>query len=202
MSDVLLLNIDYTPLGVLNWRTAMEKIVSGKVELVQAYVDRVIRSPNREFPFPAVVRLVTRYAKQKVRLNRRNIFARDAYTCQYCQVQPRRSSGRPDLEQLSIDHVVPRAQGREGKVLLPWSRERVPVTSWKNVLTACRPCNFRKADRTPGEAGLTMHKRPRAPNTLEIAWMRLLDETEFPDEWKQWLPVNSPWRDYWEVELE
>lgn len=200
MSSVLVLNIDYTPLEVISWRCAMEKLVMGKVELVEEYAGRVVRSAREEFPFPAVVRLVGNYVRRRVRLSRSNIFARDAYTCQYCGARPRRQSGAPDLQELTIDHVVPRAQSRGGWVTLPWSGERVRVTSWKNVLTACGPCNFDKADRTPSEAGLTPRKTPRPPSTLDVAWMGII-KYRIPDEWKDYLPEGSPWADYWDVEL-
>tara|TARA_Y100000034_G_scaffold136262_2_gene211869 strand:- start:2340 stop:2948 length:609 start_codon:yes stop_codon:yes gene_type:complete len=200
MSEVLVLNIDYTPLEVVSWREAMEKIVSGKVELVQDYTGRAIRSAYRAFPFPAVVRLIGRYARRRIRLSRANILARDAYTCQYCGVQPRKKGGAPILEELTIDHVVPRAQGVNGWVTLPWSGRRARITSWVNVLTACSGCNARKADRTPGQASMAMAKKPRAPTTIDIAWMSII-RVQIPDEWKAWLPEGSPWRDYWEADL-
>jgi len=198
--NVLLLNIDYAPLEVISWRDAMTKLVMGKVELVDAYVGQVIRTSSQAFPFPAVVRLVTSYAKRRVRLSRSNILARDAYTCQYCGLQPRRKTGEPSLVQLTIDHVVPRAHARNGRVTLPWSHQRVRTTSWKNVLTACSPCNFRKADRTPGQAGMAMSKTPRAPTPVDIARMSIT-RYQIPQEWKTWLPEGSPWGDYWDVEL-
>lgn len=196
---VLVLNTDYTPLQVISWRDAIEKMLQGKVELVQAYSARFIRTVSETFAFPAVVRLTGRYVRRRIRLSRKNIIARDAYTCQYCGKQPRKASGAPSLEDLTIDHVVPRAQAREGWVVLPWSGARVRVTSWENVLTACGPCNRIKADRTPKAAGLTMRKTPAPPGTSELAWMSIFQH-KIPDEWNFYLG-DSPWRDYWNVEL-
>jgi len=201
MSSVLVLNIDYTPLEVISWRDAIEKLLMGKVEVVERYADRVVRSPSIEVVLPAVVRLVTGYARRKVRLSRKHVIERDAYTCQYCGLRPRRACGSPRLEVLTIDHVVPRAQARAGWVTVPWSGERVRVTSWENVLTACEDCNTTKADRTPSQAGLRMRKRPRAPSPVDIARMSIL-RYDIPDEWKDYLPQDSPWRAYWESELE
>ncbi len=200
MNAVLVLNVDYTPLEVISWRDAIEKIIMGKVELVEAYVGRFIRSPSTQFPFPAVVR-VSKYVRRRVRLSRKNIISRDAYTCQYCGCRPRKKSGVPRLESLTIDHVVPRAQAQKGWVTLPWSGNRVRVTSWENVLTACAPCNSNKANRTPRQAGVKMRKRPKPPSTLDLAWMSIFKH-EVPPEWKDYLPLNSPWRDYWDAELE
>lgn len=78
----------------------------------------------------------------RVTFSRRNIFKRDHYTCQYC-------SARPGSEELTVDHVVPRAQGG--------------VSSWENCVLACTACNKRKADRTPEEARMHLRKRPVRP---------------------------------------
>jgi 5-methylcytosine-specific restriction endonuclease McrA len=199
---VLLLNADYTPIKVLSWQRAMVLLLEEKVHLVSAYADRAIRSATASFPFPAVV-VLKRYANfaQKVKFNRQNVLARDEHKCQYCGVQPRRRSGAPLLESLTIDHVVPRAQSRDGRVLLPWSKTHVPVTSWENVTTACMDCNTRKADRTPSEAGMPLKKLPRVPSQWDVLWMAV-HWYDVPHEWKDWLPADSPWREYWEVELE
>ncbi|MCL4192042.1 MAG: HNH endonuclease [Thermoguttaceae bacterium] len=78
----------------------------------------------------------------RVTFSRRNIFKRDHYTCQYC-------SARPGSEELTVDHVVPRAQGG--------------VSSWENCVLACTACNKRKADRTPAQAGMKLRKKPVRP---------------------------------------
>lgn len=199
-SDVLVLNIDYTPLEVISWRAAIEKLFMGKIEVVERYADRFIRSPSVQFPFPAVVRLITGYARRKVKLSRKHILERDGFTCQYCGLRPRKASGTPHIEVLTIDHVVPRAHSQGGWVTLPWTGELVRVTSWENLLTACERCNGDKADRTPAQAGLTMRKRPRAPSPMDLARMNIL-RYEIPEEWKDYLPADSPWRDYWDGEL-
>lgn len=201
MESVLVLNANYAPLQVISWRDAMEKLFTGKVEVVAEYTGRVIRSANQTWPFPAVVRITGKFVKRRVRLSRTNIIARDAYTCGYCGVKPRRPSGTPRIEELTIDHVVPRAQAVGGWVTLPWSKERVRVTSWENVLTACVPCNATKADRTPAEAKLTMRKTPAAPTASDLAWMSIFQH-KIPEEWTFYLPDDSPWKDYWDGELE
>lgn len=200
MQAVLVLNIDYSPLEVISWRDAIEKLFLGKVEVVEAYAGRFIRSPSVAVPFPAVVRLVGRYVRRKTRLSRAHVLARDGYICQYCGLRPRKSNGAPRLEALTIDHVVPRHQSRGGWVVLPWNGERVRVTSWENVLTACGPCNHSKANRTPQQAGLAMAKRPRAPNPMDVAWMSII-QYKVQDEWQDYLPIDSPWRGYWDDEL-
>lgn len=107
-----------------------------------------------------------------VSFSRRNIFKRDRYTCQYCGVQP-------GSEELSIDHIVPRAQGG--------------VSSWTNCVLACTACNKFKADRTPEQAGLRLRKRPDRPvwkplyasSTVRIAsWSKFVSEAYWNAELK------------------
>ena len=40
---------------------------------------------------------------------------------------------------------------------------------WENVAAACRPCNLRKRDRTPDEAGMRLARPCRAPRAT--AWV-------------------------------
>ena len=77
-----------------------------------------------------------------VTFSRRNIFKRDRFTCQYCGVQP-------GGEELTLDHVVPRAQGGESR--------------WDNCVLACLTCNKQKADRTPQQARMRLRKQPVQP---------------------------------------
>jgi hypothetical protein len=74
--------------------------------------------------------------------SRRNIFKRDHFACQHCGAQP-------GSEELTIDHVVSRAQGG--------------VSSWENCVLACMACNKRKADRTPEQARMHLRKNPVRP---------------------------------------
>src|SRR5689334_24201093 len=94
---------------------------------------------------PLVVRLVRYVAIPRYRqlpCSRRGVLARDRETCQYCGAKPGRAH-------LTIDHVLPRAQGG--------------MTTWENVVAACAACNHRKANRTPQQAGLALIGPPRRP---------------------------------------
>lgn len=200
-STALLLNADYRPIKVIPWVRAVHLLLEEKADLVQEYLGRVLHSPSRAMPWPAVVRL-RRFVRSdgRVRFSRQNVLARDGYRCGYCGAAPR-AGHRPDIEALTIDHVVPRAQARGGMVTLPWSRRVVPVTCWENVTTACEPCNMRKASRTPDQAGMRLVRTPRAPTPADVLRMTLV-RVHIPDEWKAYLPNDSEWRDYWEAELE
>lgn len=198
---VLVLNADWTPLRVVPWERAVCLLLEDKVSLVQAYTGRMIRSASTGIPHPAVV-VLRRYQsfRDRIRFNRQNVLARDGYTCQYCGAAPVRPSGRPDLTELTLDHVVPRSRSEGGRVRLK-SGHYAPVTGWDNVVTACVTCNADKANQTPDEASMPLRTRPRAPSGLDLLWMALR-QVEIPDEWREWLPADSPWRDYWTAELE
>ena len=202
MNAVLILNADYTVLEIVSWQRAVSLLVVQKVRMVEKYAERVLRSPSMSIPFPAVVIRVDYVRNRKrLRFSRRNILARDAFTCQYCGTRPRRPEGMPNVAALTIDHIVPRAQSRDGWVVLPWDGARVRVTSWRNVCAACEPCNSAKANRTPRQAGVTLRKKPGPPNPLQVAWMSVF-RYDIPKEWEEYLPEGSPWRGYWTTELD
>lgn len=103
-----------------------------------------IRTVNAVFRVPEIIQY-TRYnhlPMHKVNYNRRTIFRRDGYTCQYCGKS--KSTG-----ELSLDHVIPRCQGG--------------LTCWENIVVACTECNSKKAGRTPDEAGMKLRRKPIRP---------------------------------------
>jgi 5-methylcytosine-specific restriction endonuclease McrA len=107
-----------------------------------------------------------------VTFSRRNVFKRDHNTCQYCGVQP-------GSEELTIDHVVPRAQGG--------------VSSWTNCVLACMACNKHKADRTPEQAKMRLRKPPVRP-----AWKPLYAAHSVTiASWSKFISEA-----YWNVELQ
>ena len=134
-----------------------------------------VRTVRFEIAVPRVIRLLTydRLPKTRVRLNRRNLFARDASRCQYCGRKFRSS-------ELSIDHVVPRSRGGR--------------TTWTNVVCACMACNVRKGGRTPDEAGMHLVQKPVQPRFSPV--ITLHASSERYRSWKQFLDAA-----YWHVEL-
>jgi 5-methylcytosine-specific restriction endonuclease McrA len=198
---VLVLDASYRPLTVIPWQHAITMVLDERARMVVQYADRVIRSPSITVPWPAVVALYQHVGRpRRVRFNRMNVLARDGYQCAYCGLRPTRN-GRPDLAELTLDHVVPRAQSRNHRVLLASGRN-VPVTCWENVVTCCVPCNGRKADRTPVQARMSLRVAPRVPTSFDSLRMSL-GRVRVPEEWKDFLPAAAVgWRDYWTVDLD
>ena len=140
MENVLLLNITYEPLNIINWKKAITLLLLGKVEVLEEY-GREIRSMSFTLRLPSVVRLLrmVRRPHAPVKFSRQNIYTRDKYSCQYCGT-------RLPPEELTYDHVVPKSRG--GK------------TVWTNIVTCCMHCNRKKGGRTPAEARMTLIRAP------------------------------------------
>ncbi len=163
-SAVLVLNQNYEPLNVCNARRAFVLIDRGKAEVLE-HGEGVLRSAIRTFPLPSVIRLIymIRRPRPQMRLTRREVFARDSYTCQYCGRQ---------TKDLTIDHVVPRH--RNGR------------HTWDNLVSACRACNHRKAGRTPAEAHMALLKEPKAPpSSSYYVFYHYLQQQE---DWRKFIP--------------
>jgi 5-methylcytosine-specific restriction endonuclease McrA len=136
--------------------------------------ERFIRAVRFRLRVPEVITLTDydRLPAATVSFSRRNIFKRDHYTCQYCGKQP-------GMEELTLDHVIPRAQGG--------------VSRWDNCVLACLECNKRKADRTPEQAKMRLKRKPVQPGwNLQYAVHQQRIES-----WSRF--VNEA---YWTVELE
>jgi 5-methylcytosine-specific restriction endonuclease McrA len=161
---VLVLNASYEPLQLISTRRAVVLLLQDKAELVEAAGQR-LRARGISFEVPLVIRLV-RYIRipRRLRLpcSRRGVLARDRETCQYCGIQPGRAH-------LTVDHVLPRSRGG--------------LTTWDNVVAACRDCNHRKGGRTPDEANMELMTVPRQPQFVAFA---LLGELERHDVWKKY----------------
>lgn len=173
MTATLLLSAGYEPLKVVSWQRAITLLTLGKIEVLEEY-DREVRSPTVAFKMPAVARLLVMFKRKKkaVKFSRVNIYARDKYRCQYCDK-------KLSISELTYDHVIPRAQG--GK------------TQWKNIVTACQPCNFKKGNRTPEQANMRMRSVPERPTWVPLMTLRLHKHSA-PEAWRDYL--------YWTGELQ
>ena len=83
---VLVLDVGMRPLRVEPWQRAICDLFLGKVEVVEYSRDRTIQGVARAWPLPSVVRVVSHFRRERIRVrfSRLNIYARDGFTCQYC----------------------------------------------------------------------------------------------------------------------
>lgn len=185
---VLVLNRSWRPIGVITVEKALQKLLTTyvdgtpKAKIVDAVNDFTtftwedwsklipkddelkLRTVNAVFRVPEVIQY-TRYDKvpsHKVHYNRRTIYRRDSFRCQYC-------GKKKTTNELSLDHVIPRCQGG--------------LTNWENIVVACTDCNSRKAGRTPKEAGMKLLRPPFKPkhnflveDTRVDSWTAFLGE--------------------------
>lgn len=161
---MLVLNATYEPINVCSTRRAAVLVLKAKAVVLEQGPG-ILHSEMLDLPDPAVIRL-SHYVKlprdlHRRRITRRAVFARDAWTCQYC--------GR-DGQALTVDHVIPRSKGGR--------------SVWENIVASCAGCNRRKADKLPREAQMHPRTRPRAPGPnvfIRIASPRV------PGAWKPYL---------------
>jgi 5-methylcytosine-specific restriction endonuclease McrA len=200
-AKVLVLNKVYSAIRVVDAFKAFNLLIADKAEVIAVehgkFVNYDLRSwrdaaefqrtfehddhewvttPSIVIAVPKIVRLLgyDRVPREQVKLNRRNIYARDASRCQYC-------GKHFSTKELTIDHVVPRVQGG--------------MNTWDNLVCACVRCNARKGGRTPTQANMRLMRTPVKPKRNPAIAMRLGSPRY--QSWKAFLDEA-----YWTVELE
>jgi 5-methylcytosine-specific restriction endonuclease McrA len=167
---VLLLNASFEPINVCTERRAVVMIFKG-VARMEEHNGHMLHSTNLSIHAPSVIRL-TQYVHipyERKALSRKNILLRDHNTCQYCgkQLSP---------AELTLDHVLPRAQGGE--------------STWDNLVACCRGCNHRKGSKTPEEADMTLRRTPRGYSMhVNRQIMRYLGRAD--SSWRKYLFYES-----------
>ena len=161
----LVLNSDFRPISVCSVKRAFVLVFMNKVEMVSSFNGDKFHTVDKAYNIPAVVRLQNyiNVPYRGVELSRVNIFKRDSQECQYCG----------STKDLSLDHVLPRSRGGG--------------SSWKNLITACKPCNAKKGDCTPEEANMPLTYQPYKPSYL----LFLRDFSGFKyEEWRPYLSAG------------
>ena len=75
---------------------------------------------------------------------------------------------------MTLDHIIPRSRGG--------------AHSWDNVVSACIPCNHRKAGLLLSEARMKLARKPGVPRPDPYA---LFHHRAILDEWRQFIPWVS-----------
>jgi hypothetical protein len=160
----LLLNSNYVPISFITEDKIIKLWSKNKVEVLSSW-DYVINWSSGKMNIPAVLRLNynVRWIPRKANFNRLNVFKRDRYTCCYCYHQF-------DTRHLTLDHVIPRDRGG--------------TKSYTNIVSCCLPCNQKKKNRTPEEAGMKLLLKPKVPN------LSIKDELELQS------PIHDDWKTY------
>lgn len=140
---MLVLNATFEPINVCTVRRAVVLLLKEKAEMIER-ADWQLHSANSTIDRPMVIRLVS-YIRiprdtHRRKITRRAVLARDDWTCQYCGAR----------SNLTVDHVVPRSKGGP--------------SSWENIVASCAPCNRRKGNALPLQAGMNLSRTPSTPN--------------------------------------
>ena len=108
-----------------------------------------LNSTSGRVAVPRVIRLLNYggIPRTSIKLNRENIYFRDAYKCYLC-------GNEFDKRDLSIDHIVPSSKG--GKL------------EWTNVITCCKKCNYEKGDKLLSQMNVKPKFAAREPKTSNI----------------------------------
>lgn len=196
-ADVLVLNRNFYAIHIADWRRALSllycdhaRVVDDEYrtynfddwrelsQLMAKSPSGFVSTPSFRIAIPEVITLkhYDRLPAGEVKFTRRNIYEHYSYRCCYC-------GNKFGTQELNLEHVLPRSRG--GK------------TDWSNIVTSCIPCNLRKADRLPHEAGMRLLMQPtkpkwqgsaslvfRAPVKIKASWQRFIDNA------------------YWNTELE
>lgn len=195
-TQTLILNSQYKPYNILDWKDAVTKMFSGSIEVLVQY-DEVIGRIDRQtlstfpklkralrqvigsdvesleikVPAVAVIRRKLSNYKTGVKFSKTNVYTRDNFCCQYC-------GAKLPQTKLNYDHVIPRSQGGQ--------------TVWDNIVASCYTCNGKKANKTPDEANMPLLSVPTRPMVLPIAaGIFHYDRAKAPDEWMPFLDAVS-----------
>ncbi len=175
-NPALVLNADYRPLSYFPlslwaWQDAIKAAFLDRVMIVAEY-ETEVHSPSISMRLPSVVVLRDYVKPAKFpAFTRFNLFLRDGFACQYCGAKG----------EMTFDHVTPRSRGGR--------------TTWENVVAACGPCNLRKSNMTVRQAGMSLTRPPRRP-----------DSNELQNKGRKFPPnhLHESWMDflYWDAELD
>jgi 5-methylcytosine-specific restriction endonuclease McrA len=149
-NKVILLNADFSLVGLITWRKAVKLISKKRVEVIKNS-DNILHNFEKTFSLaiPLVIRLlklVREIFGKRVPYSKRNVFTRDDFICQYC--------GNKVSTNASVDHIKPRSLG--GK------------SEWTNTTTACLKCNNMKDSRTCEQAKMYPKNKAYQPTINEF----------------------------------
>lgn len=174
MRSTLMLNASYEPLSVVSAQRAVTLIARGKaVSLDASPVDFAYAGGAINVPYVALLTTHVRRNSTHVRgigYSRRGVLVRDNFTCQFC-------GNYGD----TIDHVVPQSKGG--------------LSSYENCVTACKSCNFKKANKSLKEMGWELPGTPRTPSVYEHLLQKAGRDSEAFPIWSGYIEMWAPKKD-------
>ena len=186
-NDTLILNRAWIPVQISTWKKAIATIYKDHAKALdrdfvgyefddwltfgrQAEINgyNMVHSAKMTMAIPEII-VLTKYDKlppRDIKYSRENIFNRDDFKCQFC-------GQRFKLSELTVDHVVPKSKG--GK------------STWDNIVSACKKCNNKKADRTPDQANMKLIHKPVKPKWIDPITNKR-GRAHICESWKKYMP--------------
>lgn len=140
----LLLSNSYEVLSFISEKRMIKLVFTDKAEPI-SFWEQKFSWASGSMNYPAILKL-----KEHKEINKR-IFAnfsryavvkRDNNVCQYCSL-------KLNEKEVTIDHIMPKSRGG--------------ISSFTNCVVSCKPCNLKKNNMTPEEAGMKLLKKPVHP---------------------------------------
>ena len=147
----LILNVNYDPLGIVTAQRAIVLMQKQYMRVVE-YYDKELKSERLSLKVPAVM-VYSNYIYRAFasRPAKRAVLARDKMICQYCERQL--TNG-----EYSVDHIIPISR----------FKKREQANTWENMVACCKPCNYKKHNKTPEEAGMKLCQIPKKPRAYLV----------------------------------
>ena len=179
---VLLLNSDFSVLGTVGVARAirMQLREENPIQVLEIVPDQPLHSGSgKTFDKPSVICLKhyvnVRKKREESGGKRGKIYLRDHDQCQYCSCKAGKKHpglGRIlEVKDLTLDHITPKSKGGTGHP--------------SNLVTCCKPCNQRKADRTPDEAKMPLRTEIHDITQIGVDNIMLC---KYVEHHKEWLP--------------
>lgn len=191
--DTLVLNRNFYAVHISAWQKAISLLYTGQAKavddnlvtydfndwvelskLMRESKSRFVHTSSLRIAIPEVIQLTKydRLPRQEVKFTRKNILEHYDHQCAYCGKKFPKPS-KHEKPEWNLDHVIPRSRGG--------------ISNWDNIVLSCMPCNSKKDNRTPAEAGMVLRIKPHRPEwrgvktlvsghvPIPISWQRLVD---------------------------
>ncbi len=196
-ADVLLLNKNFYAIQITSWERAISLLYMERalvvdedyrtydfenwLELSKTIAEHpagFIHTPTWRIAIPEVIalKIFEKVPRCEVTFTRRNIYRHYKYRCCYC-------GQRFPSTELNLEHILPRSRGGR--------------TDWTNVVTSCIPCNLRKGNRLPLEAGMRLRIEPSRPQWPHVTALSLHSPVPIRRSWQKFIDAA-----YWDSQLE
>lgn len=161
---VLVLNKSWFAINIISWEKALSELFQDSVKALDRDLNTYtfsewmtfstktknyprIKTVNREIAIPEILILnnYNKIPKIKYSFSKSRVFERDKFTCCFC-------NNIFSKTELTVDHLIPKSRGGN--------------TTWTNIITACKKCNWEKGNKTIKEIGMKMHFIPKEPKWI------------------------------------